>query len=84
MTTTDGTGASWYQRDPQAFRRLLARSVQVHERFVREWPQLAQRYRDALPELTSPKAWEETFDAVRPSFAPSVRDVAVPAAEPDS
>ncbi len=73
VSTTDGTASSWYQRDPDAFRRLLARTVRIHERFLREWPSLAARYREALPGLTSLEEWEETFEAVRPPFAPSVR-----------
>ena len=28
---------------------------------MREWPRLAAQYRAALPEVTSPEAWEETF-----------------------
>jgi len=66
VSTTDGAAASWYQRDPEEFRRLLARTVVVHERFLREWPALAERYRDALPRLVSPTTWGRTFDAARP------------------
>ena len=84
VSTTDGTATSWYQRDPEAFRSLLARTVRVHERFLREWPSLAARYREALPSLVSPAEWEETFDAVRPTFAPSVRTESTPAPEPPS
>jgi galactofuranosylgalactofuranosylrhamnosyl-N-acetylglucosaminyl-diphospho-decaprenol beta-1,5/1,6-galactofuranosyltransferase len=66
VSTTDGVGASWYRRDPAEFQRLLKRSVAVHERFAREWPRLAQQYRRSLEEITSPSAWEKTFDAARP------------------
>jgi len=66
VSTTDGTGASWYRRDPHRFQTLLARTIAVHERFQREWPRLAREYRAALPEVASPQAWEQTFDAARP------------------
>ena len=33
----------------------------MHLRLRREWDDLAARYRDALAEITSPEAWEETF-----------------------
>jgi galactofuranosylgalactofuranosylrhamnosyl-N-acetylglucosaminyl-diphospho-decaprenol beta-1,5/1,6-galactofuranosyltransferase len=26
-----------------------------------DWDDLAQRYREAMPHITSPEAWEETF-----------------------
>ncbi|MGH3497128.1 MAG: glycosyltransferase [Nocardioidaceae bacterium] len=67
VSTTDGTAAAWYQRDPQRFRELLARSVRVHERFQREWPRLAREYRQDLPRVTSPATWETTFEAARPA-----------------
>ena len=36
-------------------------SQKIHERFYREWPRLAQEYRDKLPDVTSPETWEKTF-----------------------
>ncbi len=66
VSTTDGTAASWYRRDPRRFKSLLLRTVAVHERFGREWPRLAREYRAALPEVTSLPAWEATFEAARP------------------
>ncbi|WGL51522.1 glycosyltransferase [Nocardioides sp. BP30] len=61
VSMNDGTAAALYRRDPQQYRELLKRSVELHARFLREWPQLAERYRSALGEITSPEAWEETF-----------------------
>lgn len=61
VTTADGTGQSWYQRDPDRFRSMLARSVKLHQRAARDWPALAERYKAALPDLTSPAAWEQNF-----------------------
>ncbi len=61
VTTADGTAQSWYQRDPQSFRSMLRRSIALHQRATREWPALAERYKAALPELTSPDSWDKTF-----------------------
>ena len=61
VSTTDGTAASWFRRNPRQFQLLLARTIAVHERFLREWPRLAKEYRSALPEISSPQAWEVTF-----------------------
>jgi galactofuranosylgalactofuranosylrhamnosyl-N-acetylglucosaminyl-diphospho-decaprenol beta-1,5/1,6-galactofuranosyltransferase len=63
VSTSDGTMASWYHRDREQFRSLLRRTSGVHERLWREWPRLARRYRAALPELTSPERWKDTFAA---------------------
>ena len=61
VSMNDGNSAALYQRDPAQFRDLLARTVSIHEKLRREWPRLAEEYRAALPEITSPEAWEETF-----------------------
>ncbi|MBO0846199.1 MAG: glycosyltransferase [Nocardioides sp.] len=61
VSMNDGTSAALYQRDPHRFRDLLRRTVEIHERFSREWPRLAAEYRAALDDITSPEAWEETF-----------------------
>ena len=63
VSMPDGTSAAWYQRQPEEFRDLMRRTVEIHQRMYREWPELAQRYRDALPEITSPEQWRKTFDA---------------------
>ncbi|WP_122818385.1 glycosyltransferase [Nocardioides pantholopis] len=61
VSMNDGTSAAFYRRDHRQFRDLLKRTLELHERFRREWPELAQRYREALPEITSPETWERTF-----------------------
>jgi galactofuranosylgalactofuranosylrhamnosyl-N-acetylglucosaminyl-diphospho-decaprenol beta-1,5/1,6-galactofuranosyltransferase len=61
VSMNDGTSAAFYQRDSATFRELLVKTLEIHERFRREWPRLAERYRAALPEVTSPEAWEKTF-----------------------
>ncbi len=61
VSMPDGTSAALYQRDPELFREMLAKTVAIHQRLHREWPALSRRYRDALADLTSPDAWEQTF-----------------------
>ncbi len=64
VSAADGMSASWYQRNPAEFRRQMARSARLHARLYQEWPALAARYRDALPELTSPETWKQTFEGL--------------------
>ena len=61
VSTSDGTMASWHHRDRQEFQTLLQRTTAIHQRLLREWPRLADRYQAALPELTAPEVWRETF-----------------------
>jgi galactofuranosylgalactofuranosylrhamnosyl-N-acetylglucosaminyl-diphospho-decaprenol beta-1,5/1,6-galactofuranosyltransferase len=65
VSTADGTSTSWYQRDPAEFRKLLARSVLLHSRMLREWHTLRDQYRRAAAEITSPDEWRKTFDDER-------------------
>jgi len=62
VSSADGSAAAWYKRDPQLFRDLLARSVALHSKLVKEWPRLVEDYKAALPELASPDTWKQTFD----------------------
>ncbi len=61
VTTADGTGATVYIRDRRLFFSLLRRSMALHLRLLREWPQLQRSYRDALADFTSVQSWEQTF-----------------------
>ena len=61
VSMNDGSSVALYKRDPAHYRDLLKRTIEIHRRFHREWPELAQQYRDALGEITSPEAWEKTF-----------------------
>ena len=71
VSMKDQTAAAFYQRDPDVFRDQLARSVELHQRLYREWPELSQRYREALGDITSPATWSETFGLERTSGARS-------------
>jgi galactofuranosylgalactofuranosylrhamnosyl-N-acetylglucosaminyl-diphospho-decaprenol beta-1,5/1,6-galactofuranosyltransferase len=61
VSMPDGTSAAFYRREPDQFRDLLRRTLEIHERLYREWPTLSRRYRDALGDVTSPERWEPTF-----------------------
>ncbi|GGG49840.1 glycosyl transferase [Kocuria dechangensis] len=67
VSNADGTGASWYQRDPQQVRALVAESIRLHTELFGRWEALAQQYREALPRITSPEAWARTFAANSPA-----------------
>jgi galactofuranosylgalactofuranosylrhamnosyl-N-acetylglucosaminyl-diphospho-decaprenol beta-1,5/1,6-galactofuranosyltransferase len=62
VSAADGSSAFWYRRDPAKFRDLMQRSVAIHARMAKDWPELSRRYKDALPELTSPETWRRTFE----------------------
>lgn len=62
VSSADGTSASWYKRDPELFRDLAKRSIAIHARLAKEWPALSKQYKEALPDLVSPKTWAETFE----------------------
>ena len=60
---TPGAGDTVLRHDRAYWWRLLRRSIRVHGRLHRRWPELAGRYRAALPDLVSPASWQETFDS---------------------
>lgn len=62
VSAADGVSASLYRREPAIFKDQMKRSAKLHARLYREWPELAARYRDALPVITSPEAWKPTFE----------------------
>jgi galactofuranosylgalactofuranosylrhamnosyl-N-acetylglucosaminyl-diphospho-decaprenol beta-1,5/1,6-galactofuranosyltransferase len=61
VSMPDGTAAAFYRRDRERFFDLFRRTMAVHRRLTTEWDELAERYQAALPEITSPAAWEATF-----------------------
>ncbi len=69
VSSPDGTGTAWYQRDSEQFRGMSVRSAQVFGRLWREWNQLAQQYRAAAPEFTSSASWRATIEATTPNDA---------------
>jgi galactofuranosylgalactofuranosylrhamnosyl-N-acetylglucosaminyl-diphospho-decaprenol beta-1,5/1,6-galactofuranosyltransferase len=63
VSTTDGTMSSWYHRDRSKFADLMRRTIDIHQRLYREWPELSRRYRAALPQVVSEEQWHKTFEA---------------------
>ncbi len=61
VSTADGSGASWYIRDPKQMRSLALRSSTLHAEVFGQWASLRRRYRAARDEITSFSAWEKTF-----------------------
>lgn len=64
VSAADGTSATWVKRDRDEARAQLVRSARLHARLYKEWPELAARYRAALPDLASPETWKLTFDGL--------------------
>ncbi|AOZ72449.1 glycosyl transferase [Boudabousia tangfeifanii] len=61
VSNSDGSAASWYQRDPKIFRELLNESNRLHRELWRRWPELSAKYKAAASEVTGTKAWERTL-----------------------
>jgi galactofuranosylgalactofuranosylrhamnosyl-N-acetylglucosaminyl-diphospho-decaprenol beta-1,5/1,6-galactofuranosyltransferase len=49
---------------PRHYRELLKKTLAIHAELRREWPRLAEEYRAALGDITSPEAWEKTLAPV--------------------
>ena len=61
VSMNDGASAALYRRDPEHYKELLRKTIAIHAQLHREWPRLAAEYRAALADITSPEAWEKTF-----------------------
>ncbi|WP_119726960.1 glycosyltransferase [Thermomonospora amylolytica] len=66
VSSADGTKAAWYQRDRHEFWSLIRRATALHAQLAKDWASLSRRYKAALPSLTSPEEWQETFTKARP------------------
>ncbi len=62
VSNADGSGVAFRKRDPQQFRTLLLRTITLYRRLIVEWSVTAQRYRAAVPDLTSVESWDRVFD----------------------
>ncbi|WP_235779294.1 glycosyltransferase [Sinomonas notoginsengisoli] len=62
VSNAEGTGASWYRRDPRTLRRMLAESAKLHADLLTRWRSLSSEYKNALHDLTSIESWRETFN----------------------
>ncbi|NYG18342.1 galactofuranosylgalactofuranosylrhamnosyl-N-acetylglucosaminyl-diphospho-decaprenol beta-1,5/1,6-galactofuranosyltransferase [Arthrobacter psychrochitiniphilus] len=63
VSNAEGTGASWYKRDPKQLRTMMAESAKLHAALLKDWHKLSTQYKNALSEITSIAAWEKTFEA---------------------
>ena len=63
VSNAEGTGASWYQRDPKKLKSMLTEATRLHVRLFREWDSLAEQYRNAVADVSSMESWKKTFDA---------------------
>lgn len=62
VSNAEGTGASWYRRDPKQLRKMLAESTRLHSTLLKEWPALSKKYKEAMNGLTSIESWRKTFE----------------------
>jgi galactofuranosylgalactofuranosylrhamnosyl-N-acetylglucosaminyl-diphospho-decaprenol beta-1,5/1,6-galactofuranosyltransferase len=61
VSNADGSGASWYKRNPREARALLRESITLHLKLRQNWEELQGQYRAHLQEVTSLAAWEATI-----------------------
>lgn len=61
VSLPDGSAQAFYRRDPQQFREMMKKTVAIHKELAANWDELAERYRAALADITSPETWEKTF-----------------------
>lgn len=61
VSNAEGTGVSWYRRDPQLLKSKMVEASRLQAQLYRQWEQLSRDYRTALPDITSLEAWESTF-----------------------
>lgn len=62
VSNAEGTGASWYKRDPKQLREMLAQSAHLHSILLKDWRELSAQYRAAVGDLTSMESWRKTFE----------------------
>jgi galactofuranosylgalactofuranosylrhamnosyl-N-acetylglucosaminyl-diphospho-decaprenol beta-1,5/1,6-galactofuranosyltransferase len=58
VTTADGRGVVFRQRDRTKMMELLKASLRQHVRLARKYNRMRKVYREALPELSSQRKWE--------------------------
>jgi galactofuranosylgalactofuranosylrhamnosyl-N-acetylglucosaminyl-diphospho-decaprenol beta-1,5/1,6-galactofuranosyltransferase len=61
VTTADGRGVVYRQRDRAKMLELLKASLRQHVRLAREYNRMRKVYRKALPELSSRQRWESVL-----------------------
>ena len=61
VTTADGRGVVYRQRDRDRMFALLRESLRLHMRLSRRYDHLRRAYRQALPMLSSRQRWESVL-----------------------
>ena len=61
VNNASGSGVWVYRRDRTKFLDSLKKAQANYRKLRKDWERLAREYREALPEITSPEAWEKTF-----------------------
>ncbi|WCM56359.1 glycosyltransferase [Microbacterium sp. EF45047] len=64
VTSPDGIGVAWYQRDRGMMHKYLWNSIRLNLRLWRQWKRLAEMYQKQMPEVTSPDSWRATFTSL--------------------
>ncbi|MCV7355497.1 glycosyltransferase [Mycolicibacterium fluoranthenivorans] len=72
VTTADGRGVVYRQRDREKMFELLRESVKRQALLARKFNRMRKVYRAALPELTSTQRWESALLDSAPDPAPSL------------
>ncbi|MBS4104444.1 glycosyltransferase family 2 protein, partial [Tsukamurella paurometabola] len=62
VTTADGRGVVYRQRDREKMFALMRESLAVHREVDRRFAEMQQRYRAAYTDLTSVAAWSDIFE----------------------
>lgn len=65
VTSPDGLGVAWYQRDRATMHRFLWRSIRLNLKLALGWKRLAELYSKGTPMITSAEQWRNTFDSVQ-------------------
>ncbi|WP_137145026.1 glycosyltransferase [Mycolicibacterium sp. CR10] len=63
VTTADGRGVVYRQRDREKMTELLRESLKRQALLARKFNRMRRRYREALPMLTSTQSWETVLDS---------------------
>jgi galactofuranosylgalactofuranosylrhamnosyl-N-acetylglucosaminyl-diphospho-decaprenol beta-1,5/1,6-galactofuranosyltransferase len=66
VTTADGRGVVFRQRDRAKMAELLRESLKRQARLARKFNRMRKVYRDALPALSSKQKWESVLFAAAP------------------
>ncbi|WP_018024981.1 glycosyltransferase [Corynebacterium ulceribovis] len=63
VTTADGSAVYYRKRDRDLAKQLGAEAWAVQKEVKERFDEMRERYRDAMPELTSRESWKKVFDA---------------------